>query len=284
MRWTGTGDTIHCRLRIADRGLTIEGLLDGGTRMAGWPMAGFVKIPGMTSRIGLTRCGPGRGARRAAGGAGDRRPRRDRRHRRHHGQRARVLPPGAVAIDGTDIVGVGTPEAIGSQFTAAPRRSTRPARSCCPASSTPTARADGAVSRPGRRPGADGVAGEVHLPGRSQDGVARDGRDRHPAGRARDDPSRARRRLPTCITSRRRLRRTDQGGRTARRARPDDHQFPVADAKTPAEALARAEALPQGIQGRPAHHAGRGAARGVHARQGDAAGVPRSRRASTACR
>ena len=43
-------------------------------------------------------------------------------------------------------------------------------------------------------------------------------------------------------------------------------QFPVADAKTPAEGLARAEALHQGVQGRRPDRAGGRAARDVHAR------------------
>ena len=52
-------------------------------------------------------------------------------------------------------------------------------------------------------------------------------------------------------------------------------QFPVADAKTPADALARAETFINDVQGRPADHAGRGAARDVHARRPDADGGAR---------
>ena len=48
-------------------------------------------------------------------------------------------------------------------------------------------RADGHVSGPGRRPRPDGLAPEVHLPGRSEDRVAGDGAHRHTPRRARDD-------------------------------------------------------------------------------------------------
>ncbi len=48
-------------------------------------------------------------------------------------------------------------------------------------------RADGPLSRSGRRPGADGLADEVHLPGGEGDGVARVRSRRHAARGARDD-------------------------------------------------------------------------------------------------
>ena len=47
--------------------------------------------------------------------------------------------------------------------------------------------ADGPLPRPRRRPGADGLAAEVHLPGRGEDRVAGVRPRRHAAGRARDD-------------------------------------------------------------------------------------------------
>ena len=53
-------------------------------------------------------------------------------------------------------------------------------------------------------------------------------------------------------------------------------KFPVADAATPEEALARAEAFIDEVEGRPAGHAGRGAARALHARAGDPAGRARA--------
>ena len=50
-------------------------------------------------------------------------------------------------------------------------------------------------------------------------------------------------------------------------------QFPVADAKTPAEALARAETVHQGVQGQRSRRPRRRAARALHQRQDHAAGV-----------
>ena len=61
-------------------------------------------------------------------------------------------------------------------------------------------------------------------------------------------------------------------------------QFPVADAKTPADGLARAETFITAVQGRPADHAGSGAARALHARRPDAEGGARSIAAAMACR
>ena len=52
-------------------------------------------------------------------------------------------------------------------------------------------------------------------------------------------------------------------------------QFPVADAKTPAEGLARAEAFIKRVRRRRADRAGGRAARDVHARRRDAEGGPR---------
>ena len=157
--------------------------------------------------------------------------------------RRRVLIPGAVAIDGRDIVGVDTPEAIAARFAGAGDDRRVRAGGHAGAGQHPHARADGAVSRPGRRPGADGLAPEVHLPGRGQDRLAGVRAGRHAAGRARDDRVRARRPTRTCTTSRRRSRgsRTQAGlrgvlGQTI-------IQFPVPDAKTPAEGLARTEAF-----------------------------------------
>ena len=61
-------------------------------------------------------------------------------------------------------------------------------------------------------------------------------------------------------------------------------QFPVADAKTPEEALARAEAFIAEVEGRPARHARGRAARALHGRR-PRRSRPRARwRTSTACR
>ncbi len=61
-------------------------------------------------------------------------------------------------------------------------------------------------------------------------------------------------------------------------------QFPVADAKTPAEGLRARRGVHQGVPGRQPDRAGRGAARDVHPRRGDAHGVRGARPALRACR
>ncbi len=53
-------------------------------------------------------------------------------------------------------------------------------------------------------------------------------------------------------------------------------QFPVADARTPAEGLTRAEAFIRRFAKDDPHRAGRGAARPLHERRGDARGLSRS--------
>ena len=95
----------------------------------------------------------------------------------------RVIAGGAVAIDGARIVAVGT----GGRDR---RRLSRPEHDrrdrpggAARADQHPYPRADGALPRPGRRPGADGLAAAVHLPGRGQDGVAGVRPHRHAAGR-----------------------------------------------------------------------------------------------------
>ena len=55
-------------------------------------------------------------------------------------------------------------------------------------------------------------------------------------------------------------------------------QFPVADAKTPAESLARTERFVEGVRRRRADHAGGRAARAVYQRRRDPEGVPRAGR------
>ena len=60
----------------------------------------------------------------------------------------------------------------------------------------------------------------------------------------------------------------DARGRPARRARPVVIKFPVADAPTPEDALARAEAFITKWKTDALDHAGRGAACAVHARAG----------------
>ena len=84
-----------------------------------------------------------------------------------------VLSPGAVAINGTDIVEVGTPEAIAAKYQAAETIDARDQIVLPGPHQHAHARADGDVPRPGRRPRADGLAAEIHLSGRSEDRVAR---------------------------------------------------------------------------------------------------------------
>ena len=61
-------------------------------------------------------------------------------------------------------------------------------------------------------------------------------------------------------------------------------EFPAPDAKTPADALARAERVHQGVQGRSAHHAGHRAALDVPRSTGTRCSRAATWRASTACR
>ena len=61
-------------------------------------------------------------------------------------------------------------------------------------------------------------------------------------------------------------------------------QFPVADAKTPAEGAGPRRRLHRPFQGRPADRAGRVAACALHQRPGDADRRPRSRHQGSACR
>ena len=101
---------------------------------------------------------------------------------------------------------------------------------------------------------------------------------------ARDDRVGHDRPTPTCITSRRRSRRRPSRPGCAACSGETIIQFPVADAKTPAEALARAERFIKEFKDdglivpAVAPHA-----LYTH-RQGDAASRRRRWRASTACR
>ena len=188
----------------------------------------------------------------------------------------RVLSPGAVAIDGERIVGVGTPDEIGRAFSVEARhrrdrqdraaRAGQHARPC----------ADGAVPGPGRRPGADGVAGEIHLPGRSQDGLARDGAHRHAPGCARDDSERHDH-LHRHVLLRGGDRQGDQGCGSARGARSNDHPLSGRRREDARGRTGPHRGIHQGLQGRPAHHARRGAPLGIHAREAHAARQPRPR-------
>ena len=129
----------------------------------------------------------------------------------------RVIERGAVAIDG--------PRHRRGRYRGGDRREiSRPGhdrrrrrRGHAGTDQHPHARADGPVPRAGGRPGADGLAAEVHLPGGSENGDAGVRPRRHAARGARDDrvrddhlrrhvllrggDRRARRRLPACAAS-----------------------------------------------------------------------------------
>ena len=96
---------------------------------------------------------------------------------RHHARttRGRFCRRAAVAIDGDSTSSASMrPTSIAGRYRAA-RRSTRAIRLVLPGLDQHAhPRADGDVSRAGRRPRADGLAAEIHLPGGSQDGVAGD--------------------------------------------------------------------------------------------------------------
>ena len=94
--------------------------------------------------------------------------------------------------------------------------------------------------RPGRRPRADGLAAEVHLSGGSEDGLAGVRAGRHAAGRARDDRV-GHDDLRRHVLLRGRDREGDAEAGLRGVLGQTIIQFPVADAKTPAEGLARAE-------------------------------------------
>ena len=152
-----------------------------------------------------------------------------------------------------------------------PTPSTRAATSSCRASINTHTHAPMVLYRgPRRRSRPDGVAAEIHLPGR--------GEDRDAGVRARRDPARGARDDPVGDDDLRRhvlLR----GGDCPGHARPPAFaavlgqtiiQFPVADAKTPEEGLARTERVHPGVRQRRSDRSRRRAACDVYARCGDA--------------
>ena len=143
--------------------------------------------------------------------------------------------PGAVAIDGRDIVAVDTPAAIAQQFTsrADDRRDGQSRHARAHQYAHPCA--DGAVPRVGRRPRAHGLAAEVHLPGGSKDRQPGVRPRRHAPGRPRDDSVGDDDLSPTCTTSRKRSprRRRKPGFAASWDRRSSSSRSP--DAKTPAD-------------------------------------------------
>ena len=131
------------------------------------------------------------------------------------------------------------------------------------------ARADGHVSRTRRRPGADGLAAEIHFTGRGEDGVAGDGAHRHAAGRARDDRV-GHDHVRRHVLLRRGDREDDARRRAARRARPDDHPVPGRRREDAGRGAEARRVLHQIVQERQPDRAGGRAARALHERRGDA--------------
>ena len=214
-------------------------------------------------------------------GQASRRARLAGRHQRNRRSRwtptARVIERGAVAIDGRDIVAVDTAAAIASRIPRPRHDRRRRRRRHAGPGQHAHARADGPVPRAGGRPGADGLAAEIHLPGRSQDGVAGVRARRHAAGGARDDRVRHDD-LRRHVLLRGRDRARDEGGGAARRARRDDHPVPGAgreDARP--KAWRGPERFAKEFAGDDLITAGRRAARDVHARRRHAEGVARAR-------
>ena len=180
----------------------------------------------------------------------------------------RQLAPGAVAIDGPDIVDVDTPAAIAAKYQR--DRHDRRARSDRPARADQHAhsRADGDVSRARRRPGVDGLAAEIHLSGRGQDRVTGAGSRRHAPGSCRDDrvgDDGVRRH----VLLRGRDREGDGRGRAARRARRNHHPVSGRGREDSGRRARPRGALHQGVQGQRPGGAGGGAPRALHQRQGD---------------
>ena len=181
----------------------------------------------------------------------------------------RILAPGAVAIDGTDIVEVDTPAAIAAKYQPAETIEARDQIVLPGADQHPLPRADGDVPRPRRRSRADGLAAEVHLPGRGQDRVARTGPRRHPARRGRDDRV-GDDRLRRHVLLRGGDREGDRRGGAARRARRNHHPVPGRRREDAGRGARARGALHQGVQGQRPGRAGGGAARALHQRQDDA--------------
>ena len=134
----------------------------------------------------------------------------------------------------------------------------------------PHPRADGAVSRAGRRPGADGLAAEVHLPGRGEDGLAGVRARRHATGGARDDPVGHDDASPTCTTSRRRSPRPRRKPGLRGVLGQTVIEFPVRRCEDAGRRPGARRSLHRGVQGRRADRAGRRAALDLHAGRGHA--------------
>ena len=113
------------------------------------------------------------------------------------------IDDGSVAIDNGEIVAVGTVR--GDRSSDSTAKTTINARGMAVAPRLRQhahARADDALPRHRRRPRSHGLAAALHLPGRGEERRPRLREVGNAAGRGGDDPLRARRRSPTCTTSR----------------------------------------------------------------------------------
>ena len=145
------------------------------------------------------------------------------------------------------------------------------------------ARADGAVPRPRRRSASAGMAREVHLSGRSEDRLARDGARRHAARRARDD-SVGHDGVCRHVLLRGRNRARDESRGHARRPRADHHPVSGRRCEDAAGGPGAQRGVHQGVREGRSHRPGGCAALAVHARRQGSAGLARSGDAGMACR
>ncbi len=135
----------------------------------------------------------------------------------------------------------------------------------------PHARADGPLSRAGGRPRADGLAEQLHLPGRSQDRLSRVRAGRHAPGGARDDRV-GHHDLRGHVLLRGGGGPRDQGGGPPRCAGSDRHPVPGRRREDAGRSARPRRSVHPQVQGRSADHAGGGAARDVHAGRPDVEG------------
>ena len=128
---------------------------------------------------------------------------------------------------------------------------------------------DGDVPRPGERSQPDGLAAEVHLPGRGEDGVSRVRSGRHAPGAAGDDRV-GHHHLRRHVLLRGGSRARDQGGRDARRARADRDRVSGARREDARRCAGAHGSVREGVRSRRIDHAVDRAALGLHARRQDA--------------
>ena len=185
----------------------------------------------------------------------------------------RVIQKGSVAIDGRDIVAVDTSDAIAARYSAARYGRRRGLRDHARADQHAHARADGDVPRARGRSGAHGLAAGLHLPGRSEDSVARARPRRHASRGPRND------RVGDDDVRRHVLlrggdRARDEGRRIAWGPGRDDHSVPRPRRKDTRRRHRAYREIHRRVQRRRVDYAGHCAALDVHPRRRDVEGVP----------